>query len=522
MKAFLHLILLVSAMYGHAQTQMLNMPVTNGDVWSIAGYGNTIFIGGSFTTVNGQARDKLAAFDATTGTLTSLSATFSHQVHSVNVVAGKLIVGGSFYLVNGATHYGMCMFDIATGNLEPWSANGVIGCEGVGISGDIIYYTKGSFSGGGRIEAYDVSSTAYTGWVSDSLYYGDMHSILAYGNYVYAGGDFSFNGGSSVYNDLCRFDITTGALDTSWHPQVATSNYGIMQVKEHKGNIYIGGTFTAVGGTPRMGIAGFNGLTGALTSFNPNNSSSQIFGLHGNGDNIWIAGNSWMMGGASRWRIAEINPANSQATCWDGSAVSNSWGVALSVYVRGDTAYVGGDNEFVVYKGSPQPLISGGISGPSSVAASQFTQYTVPIVPGNNYNWNVTGGTGSSTTNTISITWGTGPAGTVSVVQTNPSASNCHSDTAWLQVAIGTIGLIENNSTDLKIFPSPVNDALFIELLNVYDCTVEIRNSLGVLILTNQINELKNSFDLSKFAAGMYFVTVKQENQTYLKKIIKL
>ena len=47
-----------------------------------------------------------------------------------------------------------------------------------------------------------------------------------------------------------------------------------------------------------------------------------------------------------------------------------------------------------------------------------------------NYIWNVTGGSGSSTTNSISVTWGTGPSGSVSVNYTN--ANGCTANVPFI------------------------------------------------------------------------------------------
>lgn len=72
-------------------------PVFNGDVWSLASDGTYLYVGGTFTTVNGVARTGLAAFDLATGALvTSFDAKLDGGVTAAQVTGGRLIVGGSF------------------------------------------------------------------------------------------------------------------------------------------------------------------------------------------------------------------------------------------------------------------------------------------------------------------------------------------------------------------------------------------------------------------------------------------
>ena len=46
--------------------------------------------------------------------------------------------------------------------------------------------------------------------------------------------------------------------------------------------------------------------------------------------------------------------------------------------------------------------------------------YSVPLVAGYTYTWSITGGSGSSTTNSIDVTWGAG----TDVFQLNDVAGN--------------------------------------------------------------------------------------------------
>jgi hypothetical protein len=73
-------------------------PSVNGDVWAIVSSGTSLYIGGSFTSVNGVARRGLAKINATTGAVdTAFNASLSSgRVSEAAMVNGRLIISGTF------------------------------------------------------------------------------------------------------------------------------------------------------------------------------------------------------------------------------------------------------------------------------------------------------------------------------------------------------------------------------------------------------------------------------------------
>jgi hypothetical protein len=73
-------------------------PTVNGAVWALASDGTWLYVGGTFTAVNGVARRGLAKLNPTTGAVdTGFNAGLaSGNVTEAAVVAGRLIVGGTF------------------------------------------------------------------------------------------------------------------------------------------------------------------------------------------------------------------------------------------------------------------------------------------------------------------------------------------------------------------------------------------------------------------------------------------
>src|SRR6185436_6602969 len=122
MKKLLLFFFLVFIQQSYGQSVLPGMPAPNSNVWAILRIGNTVYIGGTFSSVGGSPRFGVASFDATTGALTNWNPNINGPVYSIAAAGGKLIVGGEFDSVNFQPKRGICMFDLATGTLDSWEA----------------------------------------------------------------------------------------------------------------------------------------------------------------------------------------------------------------------------------------------------------------------------------------------------------------------------------------------------------------------------------------------------------------
>lgn len=93
--------------------------VDDGRVFGIAQVGSTMVIGGSFTRVGGQVRNRVAAFDVQSGALTSFAPNINGDVNAV--VPGpddrSVYVGGTFTQVNGTARQFVALLDLVTGQV---------------------------------------------------------------------------------------------------------------------------------------------------------------------------------------------------------------------------------------------------------------------------------------------------------------------------------------------------------------------------------------------------------------------
>src|SRR5689334_20403843 len=92
--------------------------------------GSTLYVGGSFSHVNGVSRSDAAAFDTSTGALTAWNpgATGEVQALAVSADGSTVYMGGSFAKVKGNAHSRMAAVNATTGVDLPWagSADGTV------------------------------------------------------------------------------------------------------------------------------------------------------------------------------------------------------------------------------------------------------------------------------------------------------------------------------------------------------------------------------------------------------------
>ena len=102
-------------------------PSVSSTVRALTASNSTLYIGGAYGSVNGQARNSLSAVTISTGALLGWKPRVDNgAVWSMVLAPGgtRVIVGGSFTtLNNGQSAYGMGSLDAITGTTLPWAAN---------------------------------------------------------------------------------------------------------------------------------------------------------------------------------------------------------------------------------------------------------------------------------------------------------------------------------------------------------------------------------------------------------------
>ena len=100
--------------------------------------GTKLFVGGSFNTVNGVAKQKVASLNLTTGApLTTFGFTNStnNQVQSLAATNSTLYVGGRYTRINGVLKTGLAAVNAASGAVDASFDNNLSG--GIGVNGQL-------------------------------------------------------------------------------------------------------------------------------------------------------------------------------------------------------------------------------------------------------------------------------------------------------------------------------------------------------------------------------------------------
>ena len=201
---------------------------TNGLVRAIVAAGGNVYLGGDFSSVRpagsaagtGEvARTRLAALSASTGALvTSFNHTLNGNVRALALSPDKktLYVGGEFTTVDGAARSRLAAFDVTSGSLLPWApvANGTVNALAASSSR---VYAGGSFTRLAnvvttRIGAVGTNGSAVPGFVgnADNSVYGLALSPSA--DKLYVAGAFTSYNGDATYHAAASVDPATGAI----------------------------------------------------------------------------------------------------------------------------------------------------------------------------------------------------------------------------------------------------------------------------------------------------------------------
>jgi uncharacterized delta-60 repeat protein len=247
-----------------------------------------IIIAGFFSSVLGVARNNIARLNAD-GTLDSaFDPNANDDILSIAVQAdGKILVGGIFTSIGGQTRNRIARLDAVTGAPDSFDPN-----------------ATGGFGP-------DVASMV----------------VQANGK-ILVGGTFTSIGGAKR-NNIARLDGTTGLAD-SFDPNANSFVFSI--AVQGDGKILVGGDFSTIGGAPRTYIGRLDPTTGLADSFNPNpNERVRSLALQADGK-ILVGGffngpNS--IGGATRNRIARLDPATGMADSFDPNANNTVFSIAV-------------------------------------------------------------------------------------------------------------------------------------------------------------------------------------------------
>jgi hypothetical protein len=234
----------------------------SGEVFALSAKSGTLYIGGSFSTVDGSPRSNLAAVTGTAGSLLPWSPTTDAQVRATQFVsATRLVVAGSFTHLNGSSVTDIGAVSADTGATLPWS--GHINYPVIGLAADANGLYVAGAGGGGNFAGFNPATGAPL-WEGGTN--GNVQAIGVVGGFVYLGGHFQTYCGPQHGQHTCTTPTprdkllavaeTTGALQ-AWNPS-ANSVLGVFALMgASNGDVLAGGDFTSTGQRKQQGYAQF-------------------------------------------------------------------------------------------------------------------------------------------------------------------------------------------------------------------------------------------------------------------------
>lgn len=301
-----------------------------------------LFVGGDFTSLNGQARSRVGLLDAGTGAVLPWNYAVGGATPQVRTLAhdgGTLFIGGSFATVDG----------LARPNLIAVSAtaSGQVGPDlGVNQPVDVLHgaaagtlYVGGSFTllkGQSRQRIGRVAHAAGELDVTlEAWNPGADGTVRAFGvadTSVFVGGEFGFIGGQPS-GQFARIDAVSGAASTEEFDLDGPVN----SIAISGGTVYVVGSFSIIQDQLRGGAAAFS-TAGALLPWNPSPAGTASF-VAVSGAQVGISGIIVGFGALPVPTLAAVDLQTGQVLPWfpfpDRSPIDE-------IVVRGGVVYVGG------------------------------------------------------------------------------------------------------------------------------------------------------------------------------------
>lgn len=257
-------------------------PNVNGPVYHLETDGTSLFIAGSFTTVNSTARNGLAKLSVTTPV--TLDATWNPAPNGA--ISGLKYANSQLYVCGGFGNIG-------------------------GLTNNYIARLSGTGTGAADSIWKPVCDKPVSALESDATY-------------IYLGGKFALIGGTTTRRGLCRFQLAGGAatLDPTWNPNCDGEVTTLLKSGTF---LFIAGVFQTVSSQPHYFLAKVpdSGTGAADATFLPNPNGAIL--------DMQISGGLLLCGGRFNTTVGSASAAFAKLDTTKGSASAGFTGKVSTI-----------------------------------------------------------------------------------------------------------------------------------------------------------------------------------------------
>ncbi len=223
-----------------------------------------LYLTGSFNSIQGKTRTRLAAVDIKTKIVTSFNVPIDGGPSYLAVWDSLLIIAGDFWGLGGTTVQNIGAINLYTNSVVPIVSKMTGSVYAMVVNKDILYLggVMSSVNDVPRksIASIDLKTKTLTSWMPELDF--RVTSLAAIDTTLYIGGEFSTVNGKSR-NKFAAFSTSSGSLlDFS----IDLKGELLSSIAVDSQYIYVTGLFDSVGGARRKKFAEINRLTGTLTS----------------------------------------------------------------------------------------------------------------------------------------------------------------------------------------------------------------------------------------------------------------
>jgi uncharacterized repeat protein (TIGR01451 family) len=342
--------------------------ISGGEAHSAVIHAGTIYVVGRFTAIEGQSRQRAAAFDVATGNL--LAWNTGTRIPAINSLVRQSIwigLSGEEVFIRylapitfGAQH--LFTADRLTGALTGWGLPNINGGPMVVHNGRVYY------SWGNTLYIMDAATKNPLPVPSTVAYNSAISALSAEGENIFVASSNAFNDtNGNPIGSVFGFNENTLAVQTmNTHLYRSIDSYQtsfIATLAAGNGQLYVGGRFPSIGMRRVTNLFGYNRQSGEWIDFAPT-LDGDIQDLEAFENKLYVNGYFTEANGQPRANLACFDLTTNQLTPWHIDAFVNDfarWNNRL---------YVAGENPGMrVYDGDTEQPIAWTPEGPAISAA---------------------------------------------------------------------------------------------------------------------------------------------------------